>query len=58
MPLPPEHVKFYRQTVVRLIKANELPQSAMKQFDEAFSMGRQAAAWDDLQQMFQAIFKL
>ena len=39
-PLPAEHVKFYRQTVARLIQANELPQSALEQFDNTFSTAR------------------
>lgn len=38
MPLPPEHVKYYRQTVDRLIQANELPRSALEQFDNWFSI--------------------
>ena len=41
-PLPPEHVKFYRQTVTRLIEANELPQSARQQFDNTFSIARKS----------------
>jgi len=40
MPLPEAHVKFYRQTVTRLVEANELPQSALQQFDKAFSAAR------------------
>ena len=35
-PLPPNHLKFYKQTVVRLIQANELPPSTLDQFDSAF----------------------
>lgn len=32
-PLPAEHVRFYRQTVERLIEADELPKSALEEFD-------------------------
>lgn len=39
-PLPPAHLKFYRQTVARLVEANELPQSAVDQFDNTFSAVR------------------
>lgn len=39
-PLPAAHVKFYRQIVARLIQANELPQSALGQFDDTFSIAR------------------
>lgn len=35
-PLPPDHLEFYKQTVVRLVQAGELPESAMKAFDDAF----------------------
>lgn len=34
--LPPDHLEFYKQTVVRLVQAKELPESAMKAFDDAF----------------------
>ena len=40
MPLPADHVAFYRKTVGRLIEGNELPQSALKQFDNVFSTTR------------------
>lgn len=35
-PLPPDHIEFFKKTMVRLVKANELPSSAMDQFDYAF----------------------
>jgi hypothetical protein len=35
-PLPPDHLEFYKKTIVRLIQANELPSSAMKLFDKTF----------------------
>lgn len=35
-PLPPGHLKFYKQTLVRLIQASELPESTLEQFDLAF----------------------
>src|ERR1700691_1381187 len=35
-PLPPDHIEFYKETIVRLVKANELPQAALDQFDYAF----------------------
>jgi hypothetical protein len=34
--LPPDHIEFYKTTVVRLIQANELPLSATDQFDHVF----------------------
>lgn len=34
--IPPEHVEFYKETIVRLVQAGELSPSAMEQFDEAF----------------------
>jgi hypothetical protein len=37
-PLPPDHVEFYKETIVRLVQAEELPASAMKQFDYAFHL--------------------
>jgi hypothetical protein len=36
MPLPKEHVEFYRAMVVRLIQANELPETATNEFDRIF----------------------
>jgi len=39
-PLPPDHIEFYKETIVRLIQANELPSSAMEQFDHAFQIPR------------------
>ncbi len=35
-PLPADHFEFYKKTIVRLVQANELPPSAMEQFDQAF----------------------
>lgn len=34
--LPPDHLEFYRETIVRLVNANELPASTMEQFERAF----------------------
>lgn len=34
--LPLDHLEFYRETIVKLIQANELPSSAMDQFQNAF----------------------
>jgi hypothetical protein len=34
--LPPDHAEFYKETIIRLIHAGELPDSAMDQFDHAF----------------------
>jgi hypothetical protein len=36
-PLPPDHIEFYKETIVRLVQAKELPAGAMGQFDFAFS---------------------
>lgn len=38
-PLPPDHIEFFKETIVRLVQANELPQAAMDQFDHAFVNG-------------------
>lgn len=35
-PLPPDHIKFFKETIVRLVEADELPRSAMEQFDYVF----------------------
>jgi hypothetical protein len=35
--LPVRHIAFYRKTVLRLIEAGELPESAKAQFDAMFS---------------------
>lgn len=32
----PEHIEFLKETVVRLVQADELPPSAMDQFEDAF----------------------
>lgn len=34
--LPPDHIELYKQTIVRLIQAEELDRSAMQLFDRAF----------------------
>lgn len=34
--LPPEHIKFYKQIIDRLVDANELPSSAIEQFGITF----------------------
>ncbi|HEV2329918.1 MAG TPA: hypothetical protein VGY56_14145 [Verrucomicrobiae bacterium] len=36
--LPPDHLEFYKTTVVRLIQARELPLSATDQFDHTFAV--------------------
>lgn len=36
--LPFDHLEFYRETVVRLVNANQLPSSAMEQFERAFPL--------------------
>ena len=36
-PLPPDHIEFYKETIVRLVQARELPAESMSQFDFAFS---------------------
>ncbi len=38
--LPPDHIEFYKETIVRLIDAGELPHSAMNDFNYAFSHNR------------------
>jgi hypothetical protein len=35
-PVSPDHVEFYKETIIRLVKAKELPESAMEQFDCTF----------------------
>lgn len=35
--LPPDHIEFFKKTVVRLVQADELPQTAMDQFDHLFA---------------------
>jgi len=35
-PLPLDHIEFYKEVTVRLVKAKELPEQAMTQFDYAF----------------------
>lgn len=34
--LPPDHVEFFKETIDRLVRANELPKAAMDHFDDAF----------------------
>jgi hypothetical protein len=36
--LPPDHIEFYKETIVRLVQAGELPPVAMDEFDYAFSL--------------------
>ena len=36
--LPPDHIEFYKATIARLIEAEELPPSAMNDFDYSFSL--------------------
>lgn len=38
MHLPLEHIQFYKETLVRLIRAGELPPSAMNEFDQVFAL--------------------
>ena len=35
-PLPVDHLEFYKETILRLIQATELPPFAMEQFDYTF----------------------
>jgi hypothetical protein len=39
-PFSLEHHEFYRQTVIRLIEANELPPEALGEFDHIFAPAR------------------
>jgi hypothetical protein len=34
--LPPDHIEFFKETIVRLVQADELPSAAMELFDCAF----------------------
>ena len=36
VPLPADHIEFYKKTVVRLVGGKELPALAMNQFDSTF----------------------
>jgi len=36
VPLPPDHIEFYKKTIVRLVQAEQLPPSAMDNFDFTF----------------------
>jgi hypothetical protein len=36
--LPLDHIEFFKETIVRLVQANELPKTAMDQFDSAFPL--------------------
>jgi hypothetical protein len=38
MHLPVEHMEFYKETLVRLIQAGELPPSAINEFDHVFKL--------------------
>src|SRR5271156_2688129 len=35
-PLPPDHIELYKNTIVRLVQAGELPESTMEKFDFTF----------------------
>ena len=37
MRLPAEHMQFYKETLVRLIQAGELPPAAINEFDQVFA---------------------
>ena len=39
-PFPADHIEFYKETIARLIQADELPQSAMGRFDSTFASQR------------------
>lgn len=43
-PIPEYHCEFYRQTLVRLIEANELPPRALEEFDHHFAPVRLSLA--------------
>jgi hypothetical protein len=36
---PPEHIEFYRETITRLVQSEQLPASAVAEFDKAFAVG-------------------
>ncbi len=36
LQMPPDHVEFYKETIIRLVQAGEFEPSAMDQFDYAF----------------------
>jgi hypothetical protein len=36
---PPEHIEFYKETIVRLVEANQLLPSAVVEFDQTFTIG-------------------
>jgi hypothetical protein len=36
-PLSPDHIEFYKNTIVRLVHAGELPESTMQKFDSIFT---------------------
>jgi hypothetical protein len=38
MHLPTEHIEFYKETLVRLIQAGELPPMAINEFDHVFRL--------------------
>lgn len=38
-PLPPDHIEFFKETIVRMIAAGQLPASAMDEFDSVFNAG-------------------
>ncbi len=36
-PLPPDHVEFFKKTINRLVQSDELPHSAVEQFENALA---------------------
>lgn len=38
MHLPADHIEFYKETMVRLVQAGEVPPSAMNEFDHVFTL--------------------
>ena len=36
-PLPLDHIEFYKETIVRLVRAGEIPKKAVEQFDFTFA---------------------
>ncbi len=36
LQVPRNHVEFYKETILRLVQAGELPSSAMNEFDHVF----------------------
>jgi hypothetical protein len=40
--MPPEHIEFYKQTIIRLIQSGEMSPSVMNHFDFAFNLKTQS----------------